>query len=97
MLQKYGIYSSMCYTGGENSLPKDEIIQNIIAQLIKDFTEVIPDGTENGYKDVISFSGNRNGMDDETGLKNCEDGLKQIIALQKKMASPFRWNCSTVR
>ncbi len=38
-----------------------------------------------GYKDVICFSGNRNGMDDETGLKNCVTGLKQVLPLAEKM------------
>jgi hydroxypyruvate isomerase len=30
------------------------------------------------------LSGNRNGMDDETGLKNCVDGLKQIMSLAEQ-------------
>jgi hydroxypyruvate isomerase len=32
-----------------------------------------------GYQDLICFSGNREGMDDETGLVNCVNGLKKII------------------
>ena len=28
--------------------------------------------------------GNRRGMDDETGLKNCAEGLKQIMAVAEK-------------
>lgn len=37
-----------------------------------------------GYKNVICFSGNRNGMDDQTGLKNCAEGLKKILPLAEK-------------
>ena len=37
-----------------------------------------------GYKDVICFSGNRHGMDDETGLKNCVEGLQKILPLAEK-------------
>jgi hydroxypyruvate isomerase len=37
-----------------------------------------------GYKNIIAFSGNRNGMDDETGLKNCEAGIKKILAIAEK-------------
>ena len=37
-----------------------------------------------GYKNLICFSGSRNGMDDETGLKNCEEGLKKILPLAEK-------------
>ena len=84
ILQKHGIYSSMCYTAGANSLTKgwnDPANHN---QLIKDFTEVIPLMPAAKYKSVICFSGNRNGMDDETGLKNCAEGLKKIMSLAEK-------------
>ena len=50
-----------------------------------------------GYKNLICFSGNRKGMDDETGLKNCEEGLKKILPLLKKMVLSFKWNYSTVK
>lgn len=83
-LKKHGIYSSMCYTNGENSLTKGFNNPEYHAQLIKDFTEVIPLVAKEGYKDVICFSGSRNGMDDETGLKNCVDGLKKILGLAEK-------------
>jgi hydroxypyruvate isomerase len=33
---------------------------------------------------LIAFSGNRKGMDDETGLKNCAEGLKKIMPLAEK-------------
>lgn len=37
-----------------------------------------------GFKQVICFSGNRNGMDDEEGLKNCAIGLKRLMPLCEK-------------
>jgi hydroxypyruvate isomerase len=37
-----------------------------------------------GYTDVICFSGSRNGMDDETGLKNCVEGLQKVLSLAEK-------------
>ncbi len=83
-LRQYGIYSSMCYTAGENSLTKGWNHTEYHAQLTKDFTDVIPTIPKNGYKDVITFSGSRNGMDDETGLKNCVTGLKPIVELAEK-------------
>ena len=83
-LQKYGIFSSMCYTAGENSLTKGWNDPSQHTRLIKDFTEVIPLVAQAGYKNVITFSGNRAGMDDETGLKNCVIGLKQIMSLAEK-------------
>lgn len=33
---------------------------------------------------LICFSGNRNGMDDEEGLKNCAEGLKKIMPVAEK-------------
>jgi len=37
-----------------------------------------------GYKNLICFSGSRRGMDDETGLRNCEEGLKKVLPLAEK-------------
>jgi len=36
------------------------------------------------WPNVIAFSGNRRGMDDETGLKNCVDALKQVAGYAEK-------------
>ena len=40
-----------------------------------------------GFPNVICMSGNREGLDDETGAKNCAEGLKQIakFAEEKKI------------
>ena len=84
MLQQYGLYSSMCYFGGKVSLTEGFNNKTFHAQLIKDYEEVIPLMVKAGYKDVICFSGSRNGMDDETGLKNCVEGLQKILPLAEK-------------
>ncbi len=84
MLQKYGIYSSMCYHGGKGSLTEGFNDKKFHDRLVKDYEEVIPLMVKAGYKNVICFSGNRNGMDDETGLKNCAEGLKRILPLAEK-------------
>ncbi len=83
-LQKYGIYSSMCYHGGTVSLTDGFNDKKFHEQLVKDYTDVIPLMVKAGYKDVICFSGSRRGMDDETGLKNCVEGLKKILPLAEK-------------
>ncbi len=84
VLKKYDIFSSMCYHGGKVSLTNGFNNKLYHEQLIKDYTEVIPLMVKAGYKNVICFSGNRNGMDDETGLKNCVEGLQKIIPLAEK-------------
>jgi hydroxypyruvate isomerase len=53
-------------------------------QLIKNYTNMIPMVAKAGYKNLICFSGNRKGMDDETGLKNCTEGLNKLMALAEK-------------
>jgi hydroxypyruvate isomerase len=83
-LKKYDIFCSMCYSAGKISLTEGWNHKENHALLIKDFTEAIPLVAEAGYKNLICFSGNRRGMDDETGLKNCMDGLKQILGLAEQ-------------
>ena len=84
MLQKYGLYSSMCYNGGKTSIPDGFNDKKNHDQLVKDYLDVIPLMVTAGYKNVICFSGNRKGMDDETGLKNCVEGLQKILPLAEK-------------
>jgi len=84
ILQQNGIFSSMCYSAGKISLTEGWNHKEFHEALIKDFTESIPLVSKAGYKNLICFSGNRNGMDDETGLKNCVEGLKQIMSLAEK-------------
>lgn len=83
-LQKHGLFSSMCYHGGAVSLTNGFNNKTYHEQLIKDYTEVIPLIKKAGYKNLICFSGSRNGMDDETGLKNCVEGLQKILPLAEK-------------
>ena len=84
ILQKYGLFSSMCYHGGAISLTNGFNNKTYHEQLIKDYKEVIPLIKNAGYKNLICFSGSRNGMDDETGLKNCVEGLQKILPLAEK-------------
>jgi hydroxypyruvate isomerase len=83
-IKQHGITCSMCYTAGKISLTEgwNEIKNH--DWLIKDFMEAIPLVAGAGYKNLICFSGNRNGMDDSVGMKNCADGLKKIMPLAEK-------------
>jgi hydroxypyruvate isomerase len=82
-LKQHGIYSSMC-NGAEIGLTKGWNDKKYHETLIKNYTEHIDLVSKAGYKNLICFSGNRNGMDDETGMKNCVEGLKQIMSLAEK-------------
>jgi hydroxypyruvate isomerase len=82
-LQKYGLFSSMC-NGAEINLVDGWNDKKFHAQLIKNYSEMIPLVAKAGYKNLICFSGNRRGIDDETGWNNCAEGLKQIMSIAEK-------------
>jgi len=84
MLQKYGLYSSMCYVAGDVSLTDGFAEPRFHEKLVAQYNELIPLMVKAGYKDAICFSGSRRGMDDETGLNNCVKGLQQILPLAEK-------------
>lgn len=83
-LQENGIDCSMCYTAGKISLTEGWNRPENHDWLIQDYLEAIPIIAKAGYKNLICFSGNRNGMDDETGLKNCVAGLQRILGAAEK-------------
>ncbi len=82
-LNKYGLVSSMC-NGAEISLVKGWNDPQYHSTLIKNYTEHIDLVAAAGFKNLICFSGNRNGMDDETGLSNAAAGLKKIMSLAEQ-------------
>ncbi len=83
LMKKYNIHASMCWGAGLGILQgwNDPTLHE---ELIKDYSQMIPKVAEAGYTNLICFSGNRNGMDDQIGLKNCAEGLKQIMPLAEK-------------
>lgn len=83
IIKAHGVECSMC-NGAEISLTEGFNNPTNHAQLIKNYSEIIPLVAEAGFTNLICFSGNRNGMDDETGLKNCAEGLKKIIPIAEK-------------
>ncbi len=82
-LKKYGIHCSMC-NGEEINIPDGWNEPKNHEKLIKEYAALIPQVAEGGYKNLICFSGNRRGMDDVTGMKNCITGLKNIMPLAEK-------------
>jgi hydroxypyruvate isomerase len=82
-LKQYDVFSSMC-NGAEINLTEGFADKQYHATLVKNYTDMIPLVQQAGYKNLICFSGSRRGMDDETGLKNCAEGLKQIMGLAEK-------------
>lgn len=83
ILKNHGLHSSMC-NGAEIGLTKGWNDPQYHETLIKNYTGHINLVSEAGYQNLICFSGNRNGMDDEKGMDNCAEGLKKIIGLAEK-------------
>jgi len=83
LLKKHGIHAAMCW-GAEISLTEGWNDLKYHETLIKNYTEMIPKVAAAGYTNLICFSGSRRGMSNEEGLKNCVDGLKNIIPLAEK-------------
>ena len=82
-LKKHGLISTMC-NGAELSLTEGFNHIEYHPQLIENYSRQIELVAAAGYTNLICFSGNRNGMDDETGLQNCVAGLKQILPLAEE-------------
>jgi hydroxypyruvate isomerase len=83
VLQKHGLYSSMC-NGAEINLEDGWNHTEFHPTLIKNYVEMIPLVAKAGYKQLICFSGSRRNLDDETGWKNCAEGLKKVIGIAEK-------------
>lgn len=83
LMKKYGIHASMCWGAGKG-IPEGWNDPKLHEELIADYLRVIPLVAEAGYTNLICFSGNRNGMDDAEGLKNCAEGLKKIMPTAEK-------------
>jgi hydroxypyruvate isomerase len=83
VLQKFGLYSSMC-NGAEINLTDGFGDTQFHATLQKNYSDMIPLVEKNGYKNLICFSGSKRGKDNETGWNNCVEGLKPLVALAEK-------------
>ena len=53
--------------------------------LVEAYEQRIKEASDVGMKNVICFSGNRRGMDDEVGMKNCAEGIKRLMPLCEKL------------
>jgi hydroxypyruvate isomerase len=82
-LQKYGLTCAMANGAGmgiERGFNRIEHHE----RLIRDYERVIPLVAKAGLKNLICFSGNRAGLDDEQGIKNCAEGLKKLMPTAEK-------------
>lgn len=83
ILKNHEVDCSMC-NGAEISLTEGWNRKEYHRTLIDNYRRHIELMAQAGYRNLICFSGNRNGMDDETGLANCAEGIKQIMSLAER-------------
>lgn len=81
--QERNLSVSMSF-GSSLGIPKGFNDPQYHPQLLQEFTDLIPKAADAGLKQIICFSGNRNGMDDAVGLENCAVGLDPIVKLAEK-------------
>ncbi len=79
---RYGLTCAMA-NGSPLHITKGFNNPSFHPQLLDDYQSIIPKAAEAGLKNVICFSGNRNGLDDETGLENCAIGLEPVLEMAK--------------
>ncbi len=53
-------------------------------KLVQVYSDWIPKAAAAGVPNLICFSGNRDGLDDQKGLENCAIGLKRLMPLLEK-------------
>jgi hydroxypyruvate isomerase len=53
-------------------------------KLVEMYEMLIPKAAKAGIKNLITFSGNTNGLSDEQGLLNCKKGLQRIMKTAEK-------------
>lgn len=53
-------------------------------KLAEIYSDLIPKAEKSEVKNLICFSGNRNGMSDDEGIRNCISGLQRIMPLAEK-------------
>lgn len=80
---KYGLTCAMSFGSGLG-IPKGFNDPQYHQQLLKDYTELIPKAVDHGLKNIICFSGNRNGISDSIGLENCAKGLAPVMKVAEK-------------
>jgi len=83
ILKKYGLTSALPWGAGKGIVDgfNNPALHD---ELVKSYTEVIPKAAAAGLNQIICFSGNRKGLDDEKGIENCAIGLKRLMPIAEK-------------
>ena len=81
--KKNGLICSMT-TGDKFGLRKGFNDLSLHEALWENYEALIPAAADQGLKNVICFSGERNGLTDAQGIENCAKGLDRMVKLAEK-------------
>lgn len=82
-IEKHGLICAMI-SGVPGGIPDGLNRLENHDKIVAFFERTIPIAAERKYPNIICFSGNRRGMNDEQGLENCAAGLQRIVPLAEK-------------
>lgn len=83
ILKKYGLTAAMGWSA-EKGITEGFNNPALHEELVTRYTELIPKAAAAGITQLICFSGNRKGLDDEKGLENCAVGLKRLMSIAEQ-------------
>ena len=83
VLKQYGLHAAMPHGAGKGITDgfNDPALHD---ELVASYETLIPQVAAAGYDQVICFSGNRRGLDDEQGIRHCATGLKRLMGAAEK-------------
>ena len=82
-IKKYGLKCAVGYAT-DYGIPKGFSRVANHDKLITDFETMIPKAAEAGVPNLICFSGNREGQNDNVGMINCAVALRKLMPLAEK-------------
>ena len=86
-LKKHGLTCAMVSNPTIDGLGRIEKAWNRVEhhdKLVQAYEDQIRKVADQGLENLICFSGNREGLDDEKGIENCALGLKRIMSTAEK-------------
>jgi len=81
-VRRFGLIPSM--TPGAGTITKGFNRRENHAELVAEMRRNIDAAAEAAVPNVICFSGNRRGQSDEEGIRNCVEGIKQVVGYAEK-------------
>lgn len=83
ILKKYGLTAALGWGAGKG-ITEGFNNPSLHNELVASYEAVIPQAAAAGITQLICFSGNRKGLDDEKGIENCAIGLKRLMPIAEK-------------